>query len=439
MSSLLEQHFQQCIKRTFGWLMLGLAFIGITVCTHCQSVVAQTKAEKPTGSSHRSHRVAGIKAIPFEKINGAAQKRIKDVVTRPSFYRRLPVQTIDADPEYFRLLVRRPELIVSIWQLMGVTQMSTERTGPFSVKTNDGAGTISDLELIYGNDNLHVFYGNGSYTGPLLKQKLTGRCVIVLQTQATETANGFKLTNVLDIYLRVDNATASLITRTIQPLVGSTADHNFTESLKFVQRLNESTRANGPGVKGMGRKLEIDNQVRIDFETVVDQVYKRASLKRQQANLGGASSNRVSKVQQTSRSRTTQPRSAQTPTRQVTQRVQTIKPVVSSKTQPIERQPVVAPSMLGRNSRTRSGSTSQFLRANSSASEATSSGAGPAPATPVSLTLTDTVSRPGVSVLVGGPRDVDESASPVVSVADSSKVSNPKFDPSRFPKRSTQR
>ena len=111
---------------------------------------------------------------------------------------------------------------------MGVTQMSTERTGPFSVKTNDGAGTISDLELIYGNDRLHVFYGNGSYTGPLLKQKLTGRCVIVLQTQSKETATGYELTNVLDIYLRVDNATASLITRTIQPLVGTTADHNFS-------------------------------------------------------------------------------------------------------------------------------------------------------------------------------------------------------------------
>ena len=186
MSNLLEQHFQQCFTRIFGLVMLGVVCIGILICLPSQSAMAQAKAEKPTGSSHRSHRAAGINAIPFAKINANARKRIQGVVNRPSFYRRLPVQTIDADPEYFRLLVRKPELIVSIWQLMGVTQMSTERTGPFTVKTNDGAGTISDLELVYGNDKLHVFYGTGSYTGSLLRQKLTGRCVIVLQTNPSK-------------------------------------------------------------------------------------------------------------------------------------------------------------------------------------------------------------------------------------------------------------
>lgn len=431
MSNLLEQHFQQRFMRTFGLMILGLACVGITVCTQCQSAMAQATAEKPTGSSHRSHRTAGIKAIPFSKINATAQKRIKDVVNRPSFYRRLPVQTIDADPEYFRLLVRRPELIVSIWQLMGVTQMSTERTGPFTVKTNDGAGTISDLELVYGNDKLHVFYGNGSYTGPMLKKKLTGRCVIVLQTQATETASGFELKNVLDIYLRVDNATASLITRTIQPLVGTTADHNFTESLKFVQRLNQSTRSNGPGVKGMGKKLEIDQQVRKDFEIVVDQVFNRANRKRQQANFGNRPSNSRAKQQQLTPPQTAQLRQAKLPA-QVSNRVQVTKPAVNSQPKAVTHQPVISPSMLAKDS-----STSQFVRAADSSPEPQSSAN--KTAAPVKLTLTDTVARKGFSVLVGGPRDLTETVPPVVSVADSSKVANPKFDANRFPKRSSQR
>ena len=425
MSNLLEQHFQQRLTQTFGRLLMGLFCVGITVCAHCQSAVAQTNAKKATGSSHRSHRTAGIKAIPFDKINATAQKRIKDVINRPSFYRRLPVQTIDADPEYFRLLVRKPELIVSIWQLMGVTQMSTERTGPFTVKTNDGAGTISDLELVYGNDKLHVFYGNGSYKGPMLKQKLTGRCVIVLQTQATETATGFDLTNVLDIYLKVDNVTASLITRTIQPLVGTTADHNFSESLKFVQRLNQSTRANGPGVKGMGRKLQIDNQVRDDFDKVVDQVYARASQKRQQANLSRPSSP-VSKTPQTTR-----PRTVQAPTTKINDRVQVTKPVVRTQPPQIRHQPIVPPSLISQSSRARSSSSSQFVKATQpSASQTTA---------PAQLNSSATISRPGISVLVGGPLDITENVQPMASVADSSKITNSEFIPNRFPKRATQR
>jgi len=297
MSSLLEQHFQQHLRQT-GWLfLLNFVCVGLLFAMPCQPLAAQSTTKKPTGSSHRSYRAAGIKAIP----------------------------TIDADPEYFRLLVRKPELIVSIWQLMGVTQMSTERTGPYSVKTNDGAGTISDLELIYGNDRLHVFYGNGSYTGPLLKQKLSGRCVI-----------------------------------TIQPLVGTTADHNFSESLKFVQRLNQSTRANGPGVKGMGRKLKIEQRT-------VQKVAVRAP------------------------------------------RVQVAKPQVVSPSKQNRSQPVVSPSMIGPSAPVAINSRRRFVQASAT----------PAP---VQQKLADVNARPGVSVLVGGPRS---SSQPVVSVADQSDPVKP--------------
>jgi len=403
MSSLLEQHFQQHLRQT-GWLfLLNFVCVGLLFAMPCQPLAAQSTTKKPTGSSHRSYRAAGIKAIPYNQINAQARQRIKDVLDHTSFYRRLPVQTIDADPEYFRLLVRKPELIVSIWQLMGVTQMSTERTGPYSVKTNDGAGTISDLELIYGNDRLHVFYGNGSYTGPLLKQKLSGRCVIVLQTQSKETAAGFELTNVLDIYLRVDNATASLITRTIQPLVGTTADHNFSESLKFVQRLNQSTRANGPGVKGMGRKLKIDAQVRKDFELVVDKVYARANSKNQRL-YPGKTPTRVSEAnQQAAKQRTVQKVAVRAP------RVQVAKPQVVSPSKQNRSQPVVSPSMIGPSAPVAINSRRRFVQASAT----------PAP---VQQKLADVNARPGVSVLVGGPRS---SSQPVVSVADQSDPAKP--------------
>lgn len=431
MSNRIQQIFQHCSKHTglkqaMKWSSLQLVMVGILFAVSFQPVSAQQASENSTGSSHRTYRIEGVKAIPFAKINANAQKRIKDVVNRPSFYRRLPVQSIDADPEYFRLLVRKPELIVSIWQLMGVTQMSTQRTGPFSVRTNDGAGTISDIELIYGNDQLHVFYGTGSYKGSLLKQKLTGRCVIVLQTQSRETATGFELTNVLDIYLRVDNATASLLTRTIQPLVGSTADHNFTESLKFIQRLNQSTRNNGPGVKGMGRKLKIDAQVRKDFESVVDQVFARATEKHQQ-QYEALSATRVSASRPVTR-RSTSPQVVRRPPA----KVQAAKPHMSLPAQPTRRQRVVPPSVSIQTAQTAIGSRSP--------AKTTKSARAIDPVSmPVKMTLTDSFARSGVSVLVGGPRNIPTKPPATISVADQSKITNSKFDPDLFPKRSTKR
>jgi hypothetical protein len=80
----------------------------------------------------------------------------------------------------------------------------------------------------------------------------------------------------LDVFLAIDNMTASLVAKTLAPVVGKTADHNFVESLKFVQRLNETTGRNGPGVQGMADRLEgLTEPVREQFIEIVDVVYER--------------------------------------------------------------------------------------------------------------------------------------------------------------------
>ncbi len=230
-----------------------------------------------SGSSSKRLRTQTIQSLPYHLLNQQTQDKINEVLQKPSVYRRLPVTSINADPDYFRFLTRYPEVIVSVWQLMGITNMTTERTGPFTISTNDGAGTISDLELVYGDQNLHIFYGKGTYEGPILKRSLSGRCVLVLKTESSAEKDGTPVTtSQLDVFLKIDNATAGWVAKTIQPLVGSTADHNFIQSLKFVQRLNDTTSKNGPGVQHMGTRLNISADVRQKFNDVVNLVFQRA-------------------------------------------------------------------------------------------------------------------------------------------------------------------
>lgn len=230
------------------------------------------------GSGKRQYRMQAMQTIPFHQLNQATKDKLNSVLNKPSIYRRLPISTINSDPDYFRFLVRYPEVLVDIWQLMGVTKMSTQRTGPYTINCDDGAGTLSTMELVYGNDNLHIFYGTGSYEGPVLRKKLYGSCVLVLQTGYAQGADGKPIaTNQLDVFLKVENAALGLIAKTIQPIVGTTADHNFVESLKFVQRLNETTERNGPGVQRMAKRLDINQEVRQKFVDVVSLVFERSS------------------------------------------------------------------------------------------------------------------------------------------------------------------
>ena len=101
--------------------------------------------------------------------------------------------------------------------------------------------------------------------------------MLVLRTSFRQDAQGKDIaTSSLDVFLKVENATASLIAKTVNPIVGRTADHNFIESLNFVQRLNETTEQNGPGVQRMANRLtDLTPDVRNNFVRVAGVVYER--------------------------------------------------------------------------------------------------------------------------------------------------------------------
>ena len=255
-------------------VLLWAALFVLTPFTHGATVATE---QLTSGTSSKQARQQAIQSVPFGQLNQTTLSKINEVLEKPSIYRRLPITQIDIDPDYFVFLVRHPEVVVNIWQIMGITKMETERIGPYELKSSDGEGTTSQVELVYGSENTHIYYATGSYQGPILRKKLHGRCVMILRSEYERGAEGaLKAKCSLDVFLKVENATASLIARTLNPIVGSTADHNFVESLNFLQRLNETTEKNGAGVQRMaGRLQNITPQVRNDFAGMAGLVYRR--------------------------------------------------------------------------------------------------------------------------------------------------------------------
>jgi len=258
----------------------------------CGSAEAQ---ETATGTSSRQLRKEVVRGLPYAQLNAETKAKIGDILEKPSLYRRLPVTAISIDPEYLQFLIRYPETVVGIWELMGITHMKTQRVGPYSLKTDDGAGTISDMELVFGSPDLHIYYGDGLYEGPFLRKQLKGECVIIVRTRPHTEINSGEITSQrpgaplktacqLDVFLKLESSTAGIIAKTISPIVGPTADHNFTESIKFVERLNRTTVKNGPGVQRMAEQLDVDRQVIEKFQAVAGRTYERAAQRALQKN-----------------------------------------------------------------------------------------------------------------------------------------------------------
>ena len=231
-----------------------------------------------TGSASKSLRKKAVARIPYQQMTPAAARRVADVVDHSSLYRQLPITTIQADPDMYLFLLRYPETIIGTWQLMGISEMSATRTAAFRLKASDGAGTQTQAELVYGQPNLNIYYAEGEYEGPMLLRKVTGSCVIMIESQYHRGADGRpQVTSCMNFFLKIDNLAASVIAKTIHPLVGTTADHNFVETLKFAEKLSETSERNGPGVQRMANRIEsLSPEVRQRFQDMAGLVWQRA-------------------------------------------------------------------------------------------------------------------------------------------------------------------
>lgn len=274
---------RQWLARAVGTLLAS----GLGGLIRSSSALA---AEQSTTS--RQARDEAAAALPLDKLNEETQRKILSVVERPSLYRRMPEKVIPCDTGLYIFLLRNPEIVLNIWQLMGVSGMTAQRTGAYTWKGNDGAGTLCNVELAYGTGEMHLAYGDGYYEGPLFKRRINGRCVVMLRSEFRQGEDGREYVgNLLDIFLAIDNAGVDLVAKTLYPLVGKTADTNFAETAKFLSKVSQTAEANGAGMQKLATRLSAcDAQIRDQFVQVSAAAQQKALARA--TGTGAATANR---------------------------------------------------------------------------------------------------------------------------------------------------
>ena len=260
------------------WLLFVLVVLATELPTHAQ---LRGFGFHNGGNASRQAREEALRAIPFDRLTDAMRHRIQGVVAKPTIYRRLPQHSMECDHDLYLFLIRNPEVVVNIWDVMGATQIKLQRTGPYAFNATDGAGTTSKVELAYGTKNLHIFYGDGLYEGALLKHRVPGRAVVVLRSQYQQGENGQHVVNsVLDMFVELDNVTVDAIAKTFHPIIGRFADLNFLESAKFVGRLSQTAAQRGEAMQRLaGRLNNVSPDVRRQFAEIAGKVSRDAAAR----------------------------------------------------------------------------------------------------------------------------------------------------------------
>ena len=247
----------------------------------CMLLANATSARAASPNQATSSRVArdeAIRSVPYEKIAPEMSEKVRSAVTHASIYRRLPIQVTDCDPDLYLFLVRHPEVVVNIWEVMKISNVALSRTGADTFRASDGAGTLCEVKFCYGDHDTHVIYAEGSYDGPLFNRPVQAKCVLVLKSgYMRETDGRYHVTSRMDTFIQIDHAGVELLAKTLQLLVHRSADYNFVETAGFLGTVSRTAEANPSGMCRLAEKLtNVEPEVRDRFSELSIQVGKKA-------------------------------------------------------------------------------------------------------------------------------------------------------------------
>jgi len=257
------------------------ASLAITLCLFASLALHAAAATPNQATSSRAAREDAVRSIPFDRLDPAIKAKIQSTLTSTSLYRRLPVQVTPCDPDLYLFMVRHPEVVVNIWEVMKISNVAIQRTGPDSFRASDNAGTLCEVKFCYSDHETQVIYAEGSYSGPLFSKPLQAKCVLLLKSGYMQETDGrYFVTSRMDTFIQIENAGVELLAKTLQMLVHRSADYNFIETASFLSTVSRTAEENPGGMQRLAGKLtNLQPEVRQRFAELTLEVGERAQAR----------------------------------------------------------------------------------------------------------------------------------------------------------------
>jgi hypothetical protein len=254
------------------WRPIGAALVVAMLTLMVAPLQAAEMVGKP--STARTAKDDAIRCIPLEKLPIAIRGKVAAVIDDVSLYRRLPVHSVDCEPDIFQYIITNPDVMVNIWHVMGVSNVMLDRIDADHYRCADGDGTTARVEVVYRSPQMQVIYAEGLYDGPLFPRPVRGQCVAILQYTSVHKASGrYEETAQLDTFLHVDNIGVEILAKLFQGFVGRTIDHNFVETVSFIASVSRTAETNPRGMRRMVARLNhVEPERRAQFIAVTDRV-----------------------------------------------------------------------------------------------------------------------------------------------------------------------
>lgn len=244
-------------QRLGRWLLLILMAAAIAAPLHGGEPKRPVRGSPFEASTSQESRRNALSAIPYAEMQAPQRAKVDQVLTNVSVFRRMPIRLVECDPELYLFLIRHPDVIVNIWEVLGITQLQVRQVEDGRLRVADNAGIQGNLEVLYQSRELQLAYAEGSYEGPLSLRPAKGKALILLRSGYVHENDGrWYITSRMDCFLNIEPGATELITKVLQPVVGNVADNNFIQTVAFLGSLSRTAEVNHTGVQRLATRLQ---------------------------------------------------------------------------------------------------------------------------------------------------------------------------------------
>jgi hypothetical protein len=194
-----------------------------------------------TGTSAKDELTRSLQRLPLAQLADADRQRVNSIVRSPSLYRRLPTVTCRTDARVYSFFVENPDVAVSIWRVMGISDMQMRQISANEYETDLKDGTFGALTVLHRSPTCHLVMCTGDFKSPLLAKPIRSTGLMCLQSQTWQAEDGTSyVTHAGDVYVMLQSEAVEAIAKLISPMSFKMADKNFEEVTLFIRMMDEA-------------------------------------------------------------------------------------------------------------------------------------------------------------------------------------------------------
>ncbi|GAB5440793.1 MAG: hypothetical protein Fues2KO_11420 [Fuerstiella sp.] len=195
-----------------------------------------------SGTSDQRALQSAASRIPYPKMSVRSRERVAKIVQNLSQYRRMPSLQYEVNPDMYLYLMRHPDVAVSTWRVMGISQlqMFQKDTFEFAASAIDGSEGIADV--VWRDHHQCLFIAEGQYNSPLLPTSINASALVWLQFRFVKTDEGRTLVNQqVETFIHFPSAAIETIARMASRITNTILDRNVFEVSLYARMMSQAT------------------------------------------------------------------------------------------------------------------------------------------------------------------------------------------------------